>query len=306
MHLLLLNVFQRVWDFVLYSSSTKRPQTVSITAGDVFMFIFWVVLFYILILVLLKKVLRRTFRQLTSGNIDHVAIANTTALIIFIIAFLVLLSYHGIDLTALGIFGGLLGVGIGFGLQNITNNFISGIIIFLEKPIKRGDRIQMDDLEGNIKRISLRSTSVRTNDNFTIIVPNSYFLQNKIINWSHSELKVRLSVSIGIGYQEDLDMVRNLMLQIADEHTQVLKKPAPDVIFESVGASALNFTLRVWTEKFISTPKVLRSELYFAMYTRLRSNNIEMSYPQLDIWIRDKWVKDFFKKGDNPAEDPQK
>lgn len=297
MSFLLLNIFHRVWDFVLYSSRAKKTEVVTLTAGDVFMFILWVGVLYILILVLLKKLLRKTFRRLTSGNADYVAMSNMTTLVIFIIAFLILLSYHGMDLTALSVFGGLLGVGIGFGLQNITNNFISGIIIFLEKPIKRGDRVQVDDLEGNIKRISFRSTSVRTNDNFTIIVPNSYFLQNKIINWSHSERRVRLWLPIGIGYQEDLEKVRKIMLQIADEHPQVLKTPAPDVVFESVGASALNFTLRVWTEKFISNPKDLKSELYFSMYTRLRSEKVEMAYPQLDIWFRDKWMEDFFKKG---------
>lgn len=300
MRFLLMNIFRHVWDFVLYSSRTKKPEVVTVTAGDIFMFIFWVVLLYILIQVVLKKILRKTFRRVTSGNVDYVTMANITTLIIFIIAFLVLLSYHGIDLTAFSVFGGLLGVGIGFGLQNITNNFISGIIIFLEKPIKRGDRVQVDDLEGNIKRISFRSTAVRTNDNFTIIVPNSYFLQNKIINWSHSERKVRLWVPIGIGYQEDLDKVRNIMLQIAEEHPQVLKTPVPDVVFESVGSSALNFTLRVWTEKFISNPKDLKSDLYFSMYTRLRSENVEMAYPQLDIWFRDKWVEEFFKKRDIP------
>lgn len=300
MRFLLMNIFRHVWDFVLYSSRTKKPEVVTVTAGDIFMFIFWVVLLYILIQVVLKKILRKTFRRVTSGNVDYVTMANITTLIIFIIAFMVLLSYHGIDLTAFSVFGGLLGVGIGFGLQNITNNFISGIIIFLEKPIKRGDRVQVDDLEGNIKRISFRSTAVRTNDNFTIIVPNSYFLQNKIINWSHSERKVRLWVPIGIGYQEDLDKVRNIMLQIAEEHPQVLKTPVPDVVFESVGSSALNFTLRVWTEKFISNPKDLKSDLYFSMYTRLRSENVEMAYPQLDIWFRDKWVEEFFKKRDIP------
>lgn len=300
MHFMLLNIFHHVWDFVLYSSRAKKPEIVTITAGDVFLFIFWIILLYVLILIVLKKILRKTFRKLTSGNMDYVTMANVTTIVIFIIAFLVLLSYHGIDLTAFSVFGGLLGVGIGFGLQNITNNFISGIIIFLEKPIKRGDRIQVDDLEGNIKRISLRSTAVRTNDNFTIIVPNSYFLQNKIINWSHSERKVRLWIPIGIGYQEDLDKVRNIMLQIAGEHPQVLKTPAADVIFESVGASALNFTLRVWTEKFISNPKDLKSDLYFSMYTRLRSEKVEMAYPQLDIWFRDKWVEGFFKKGNTP------
>ena len=295
MYLQLLNIFQKVWDFILYSSSAKKPEVFAITMGDVLMFIFWVIILYFVILVLLKRVLRKTIRRLTSAQVDNITIANAISLTLFIISFLILLSFHGIDLTALSVFGGLLGVGIGFGLQNIANNFISGIIIFFEKPIKRGDRVQMDDLEGNIKRISFRSTAVRTNDNFTIIVPNSYFLQNKIINWSHSDSRVRLHLPIGIGYREDLDKVREIMLQAAKENKNVLKEPVSDVIFENVGASALNLTLRFWTEKYTSYPRDLKSELYFAVYTRLRDNDIEMAYPQLDIWFRDKWMEDYFK-----------
>ncbi|MEO6893719.1 MAG: mechanosensitive ion channel domain-containing protein, partial [Ginsengibacter sp.] len=226
MHLVLLNIFQKIWDFVLYSSRVKRPEVFTITTGDVLMFIIWVIILYFGILVLLKRIMRKAIRRLTSAQVDHVAITNTISVILFVTSFLVLLSFHGIDLTALSVFGGLLGVGIGFGLQNITNNFISGIIIFFEKPIKRGDRIQMDDLEGNIKRVSFRATEVHTNDNFTIIVPNSYFLQNKIINWSHSGNRVRLHLPIGIGYREDLDKVREVMLQAAKENKYVLDEPA--------------------------------------------------------------------------------
>ena len=223
------------------------------------------------------------------------AIANVICLVLFIISFLILISFHGIDLTALGVFGGLLGVGIGFGIQNIANNFISGIIIFFEKPIKRGDRIQIDGLEGNVKRVSFRATAIRTNDNFTIIVPNSYILQNKIINWSHSDSRVRLHLPIGIGYREDLNKVKEIMLQVANENSHVLKEPLSDVIFENIGASALNLTLRIWTEKYTSNPIDLKSELYFAVYTRLKDNDVEMAYPQLDIWFRDKWMEDYFK-----------
>lgn len=295
MQFLFFNFLQKLWNFVLYSSRAKRAEVFTITMGDILMFIIWVAILYFVILVLLKRVLRKTIRRFTSAQVDNMAIANVISLVLFIISFLILLSFHGIDLTALSVFGGLLAVGIGFGIQNIANNFISGIIIFFEKPIKRGDRIQIDDLEGNIKRVSFRSTAIRTNDNFIIIVPNSYILQNKIINWSHSDSRVRLHVPIGIGYREDLNKVREIMLQVAKENNHVLKEPVSDVIFENIGASALNLTLRIWTEKYTSNPIDLKSELYFAVYTRLKDNNIEMAYPQLDIWFRDKWMEDYFK-----------
>ena len=295
MHFLFLNFLQKVWDFVLYSSRIKKAEVFTITMGDILIFIIWVAILYFVILVLLKRILRKTIRRFTSAQVDNMAIANVISLVLFIISFLFLISFHGIDLTALGVFGGLLGVGIGFGIQNIANNFISGIIIFFEKPIKRGDRIQIDGLEGNIKRVSFRATAIRTNDNFTIIVPNSYILQNKIINWSHSDSRVRLHLPIGIGYREDLNKVREIMLQVANENSHVLKEPLSDVIFENIGASALNLTLRIWTEKYTSNPIDLKSELYFAVYTRLKDNDVEMAYPQLDIWFRDKWMEDYFK-----------
>ena len=295
MQLLFLNFLQKVWDFVLYSSRIKKVEVFTITMGDILIFIIWVAILYFVLLVLLKRILRKTIRRFTSGQVDNMAIANVISLVLFIISFLILLSFHGIDLTALGVFGGLLGVGIGFGIQNIANNFISGIIIFFEKPIKRGDRIQIDGLEGNVKRVSFRATAIRTNDNFTIIVPNSYILQNKIINWSHSDSRVRLHLPIGIGYREDLNKVKAIMLQVANENSHVLKEPLSDVIFENIGASALNLTLRIWTEKYTSNPIDLKSELYFAVYTRLKDNNVEMAYPQLDIWFRDKWMEDYFK-----------
>ncbi len=295
MQLLFLNFLQKVWDFVLYSSRIKKVEVFTITMGDILIFIIWVAILYFVLLVLLKRILRKTIRRFTSAQVDNMAIANVISLVLFIISFLILLSFHGIDLTALGVFGGLLGVGIGFGIQNIANNFISGIIIFFEKPIKRGDRIQIDGLEGNVKRVSFRATAIRTNDNFTIIVPNSYILQNKIINWSHSDSRVRLHLPIGIGYREDLNKVKAIMLQVANENSHVLKEPLSDVIFENIGASALNLTLRIWTEKYTSNPIDLKSELYFAVYTRLKDNNVEMAYPQLDIWFRDKWMEDYFK-----------
>ncbi|MEO7315372.1 MAG: mechanosensitive ion channel domain-containing protein, partial [Ginsengibacter sp.] len=293
MHFLFLNFLQKVWDFVLYSSRIKKAEVFTITMGDILIFIIWVAILYFVILVLLKRILRKTIRRFTSAQVDNMAIANVISLVLFIISFLILISFHGIDLTALGVFGGLLGVGIGFGIQNIANNFISGIIIFFEKPIKRGDRIQIDGLEGNIKRVSFRATAIRTNDNFTIIVPNSYILQNKIINWSHSDSRVRLHLPIGIGYREDLNKVKEIMLQVANENSHVLKEPLSDVIFENIGASALNLTLRIWTEKYTSNPIDLKSELYFAVYTRLKDNDVEMAYPQLDIWFRDKWMEDY-------------
>ncbi|UJP64694.1 mechanosensitive ion channel family protein [Mongoliitalea daihaiensis] len=196
-----------------------------------------------------------------------------------------ILQTNGIDLSAFGILAGALGVGIGFGLQNITNNFISGLIILFERPIKVGDRIEVGDISGDVSTISARSTTIITNDNISVIIPNSQFIDSQVINWSHNERKVRFNFPVGVSYKEDPSKVRAVLLEVAAAHASVLKNPAPDVLFEEFADSSLNFNLRVWTIDYINKPKVLKSELYYEIFTRFKAENIEIPFPQRDVHI---------------------
>jgi len=197
-----------------------------------------------------------------------------------------ILQTNGIDLSAFGILAGALGVGIGFGLQNITNNFISGLIILFEQPIKVGDRIEVGDVTGDVIKISARSTMIVTNDNITIIVPNSQFIDSQVINWSHNERKIRFNFPVGVSYKEDPEKVRSILLEVAKANKGVLNQPEPDVLFEDYGDNSINFNLRVWTTEYINRPKILKSQLYYEIFRRFGEVGIEIPFPQRDLHLR--------------------
>jgi len=202
-----------------------------------------------------------------------------------------ILQTNGIDLSAFGILAGALGVGIGFGLQNITNNFISGLIILFEQPIKIGDRIEVGDISGDVIKISARSTTVVTNDNISVIIPNSKFIDDQVINWSHNENKVRFNFPVGVSYKEDPEKVKAILLQVAKDNPNVLDTPQPDVLFDEFDDSSLNFYLRVWTSEYVNKPKVLKSQLYFEIFKRFSQEGVEIPFPQRDIHIKSGYEK---------------
>jgi len=194
-----------------------------------------------------------------------------------------ILQTNGLDLSAFGILAGAVGVGIGFGLQNITNNFISGLIILLEQPIKEGDRIEVGDVSGDVIKISARSTMIVTNDNISIIVPNSQFIDSQVINWSHNDRNIRFNFPVGVAYKEDPQKIRQILLDIAKNNSGILNLPEPDVLFDEFGDSSLNFNLRVWTSEYINRPKVLKSQLYYEIFRRFKEEGVEIPFPQRDL-----------------------
>jgi len=214
------------------------------------------------------------------------SMATIVRYVLIIIGLIIIFQTTGIDLSAIGLLIGALGVGIGFGLQNITNNFISGIIILFERPIKVGDRIELDDLAGNIIDISARATTIITNDNIVVIVPNSDFINNRVINWSHNNKEVRLNFPVGVSYNEDPEKIRKLLTEVANENHGVLSSPEPYIRFEGFGDSSLNFDVLVWTSEYIDRPKILRSELYYEIFAKFKENNIEIPFPQRDIHLK--------------------
>jgi small-conductance mechanosensitive channel len=214
------------------------------------------------------------------------SIATIVRYLLLIIGLIIIFQTSGIDLSALGILMGALGIGIGFGLQNITNNFISGIIILFERPIKVGDRIEVDDIAGNIVNISARATTIITNDNIAIVIPNSDFINSKVINWSLNDRSVRFNFPVGVSYKEDPAKIKALLLEVANANEGVLKTPAPDVLFDEFGDSSLNFILRVWTLTYSDKPKVLKSQLYYAVFEKFREHSIEIPFPQRDIHLK--------------------
>lgn len=214
------------------------------------------------------------------------AIVTIIRYLILLFGFLFIFKSAGFDLGAFSWLLGALGVGLGFGLQNITNNFISGIIILFERPIKVGDRIQVGDISGDVVAISMRSTRIITNDNISVIVPNSQFINGNVTNWSHNDRLVRFHYPIGVSYKENPEEVKKIVLSVAENHEGVLKSPAPALWFVEYGDNSLNFELVVWTSTYIQKPVVLKSELYYIIFKEFEKHNIEIPFPQRDIHIR--------------------
>ncbi|WP_017471206.1 mechanosensitive ion channel family protein [Amphibacillus jilinensis] len=209
--------------------------------------------------------------------------------IIMIIAVMMSISIVGISLGALTVFASVAGVGIGFGLQNVASNFISGIILLFERPIKIGDRVIVDDIIGDVEQINMRATVIRSVNNEHIIVPNSYFLEEHVINRSFQNPIMRLTVPIGVSYQANPEQVRDLLLRVAQEEVEenkaVLLEPEPFVNFVGFGDSSLDFELLIWVN---DSRELLRAKtnLNFKIHRLLTEHDIEIPFPQRDLHLR--------------------
>lgn len=204
--------------------------------------------------------------------------------LIIVIGIWIALDSVGINLNSLAAFGAVLGVGIGFGLQNITQNFISGLIILIERPIKKGDMVEVKGVKGKVLDIQARSTLVLTRDDVVIIVPNSQFISEQVVNDSFSGEKIRLSVEIGVAYGSNVELVQQTLTDVAYRNPKVIKKPHPKVLFTEFGDSSLNFELRIWVEDLWDRELVL-SDLRFEIDKAFRENDIVIPFPQRDLHI---------------------
>ena len=189
----------------------------------------------------------------------------------------------GIDLSAFVVVVGTFGLGIGLALQPLLTNFVGGLVLLVERPLKVDDRIEIGTLSGRVVHIGARATHIRTNDNIDVIVPNSQLASSQIVNWSHTERNVRIEVSVGVSYAADPIKVKELLLDIALADTGVLAEPAPDVLLERFDDSAMVLVLRVWTETFLDRPRALRSQLNFAIVAAMREHGYDMPVPQREV-----------------------
>ncbi len=232
--------------------------------------------------VIIQRILKRT--HLDPGL--QFAIQRIFGYLFVLLGIYVALQINGFDLSSLAVLAGALGVGLGFGLQNIVANFVSGIILLAERPLSIGDRIEVSGVAGQVRQINLRSTMVVTNDNISIIVPNSDLVTGTLTNWSHGDPKVRIRIPIGVAYGTDPQKVKQVLLAVAAANENVLPTPPPSVYFESFGDSSLNFELGVWTREMVHSPGLFRSDLNFAIEKAFRENEIEIPFPQRVVHLR--------------------
>ncbi len=202
-----------------------------------------------------------------------------------VIAFMTGVSMLGFNLSNLAIIAGALSVGIGFGLQSIVNNFVSGLILLFERPIKVGDWIVVASGEGIVKQISVRSTEIETFDRSSIIVPNSELISGTVTNWTHKSKIGRFIVDVGVAYDSDPEMVEKLLKEVAHENPDILSYPAPFVYFKGFGDSSMNFDLRAFVRD-IGSSLGIRSAVRKTIWKKFRENGIEIPFPQRDLNIR--------------------
>jgi small-conductance mechanosensitive channel len=208
----------------------------------------------------------------------------------------------GLDLQKFTIIAGALGVGIGFGLQNIVNNFVSGLILLFERPVKVGDTINIDDQWGTITRIGMRSTVFETLDRSEIIVPNSDLISQKVTNWTFTSNISRIVLTVGVAYGSSLDKVLEILMRVAKEHPDILNDPEASAIFTGFGESSIDFELRVWIADIGKRLKV-KSEMGQAVDRYFREEGITIPFPQRDLHLRsiESNLQEILKK---PAQKP--
>jgi small-conductance mechanosensitive channel len=216
-----------------------------------------------------------------------------------IIALLLGIGAAGLDLSNVAIVAGALSVGIGFGLREVVNNFVSGLLLLIERPIKVGDWIVTAGHEGMVKRISVRATEIETFDRASVILPNSELITQPVTNWTHKNRVARIIIKVGVAYGSDTQLVHDLLMQCAHEHRDVLETPAAYVLFKNFGDSALEFELRVYardTDYFLT----VSSDLHFAIDRAFRANGVTIPFPQRDLHVVN-WPKDAAPPGAGPA-----
>lgn len=279
----LSDFLNEIWTFM--STGIFNVKGTEITLGSIIIFSFLIFFFIAASKILSRLLYSRVLKNVKMDESVRYTLQRITHYTILILGVLFSFQFIGIDLSGLTVIFGLLSVGIGFGLQNLTSNFISGIMLLFERPISVGDRIIVGELEGDVKEINMRSTTINSIDNVSIIVPNSDFISGNVINYSHGDTRIRITVDVGVSYNSDLDLVLKVIKEVAVNHKKVIQSPEPIVLFRDFGDSAWEMRLRCW----IFNPKeqyVIASELRCEIVRQFRKNNIEIPFPQRDLHVR--------------------
>jgi small-conductance mechanosensitive channel len=244
------------------------------------------------VVVLLARAIRRALSERILPRLHlepglAYAVSNMVFYVFASVGTLIVIQSTGINLTSLTVLLGALGVGAGFGLQEVASNFVSGVIILLERPIEVGDRIQVGELDGRVTKINMRATEVLTNDSVAVIVPNKNFITMQVVNWSRGGDTIRVHAPIGVAYGSNPEQVRAALIEAALSVPAVLRNPPPVVRLVGYGDSSVNFEVLAWTRELLQQRLELISELNFAIEAALRRRGIEIPFPQRDLHVRD-------------------
>jgi len=275
--------------------NTLDSEALSFSVGDVRLSAYLLVkaLFVILVLFWLSSITLGFIEKKVVG-IQSISSSNRALILkaiqFIVYFFLILFSFKliGVDLTAFAVVGGAIGIGIGFGLQKITSNYISGVILLIEKTIEDGDLIELDDgTYGFIRHNGARYTLVETFNGKEIMVPNEDFITNKVVNWTYSNKRGRVDIPIGVSYKSDIKKARQLILEAATEHPRCLSEPAPECYLREYGDSSVNFLLLFWVDDVIEGRYKPQSEVMFSIWDKFKEHDISIPFPQRDLHIID-------------------
>ena len=257
----------------------------SVTVATIVLNIVLVVLFVIVVSRIKYWLLSSLTRKSTASHTNWRAAITLAYYALLGLGLVAIVQSSGLDLSIFTVLTGAVGIGVGFGMQTIFSNFVSGIIILLEKPLRIGDRIEVGDVSGNVQNISVRATTIITNDNVSIIVPNSDFISKQVTNWTSSGHRVRISVTVGVPYDTDPDLIEKLLLEVAANEPGVLKTPEPKVRLSEFAENSLRFSLLVWTHEFADRMGALKSILNFGILRIFREHKIDLPYPHREVRI---------------------
>ncbi len=283
-------IIQKIIDVLNYPFINTNQFKVSI----------WNLLLFLLIITiafLVSRYLRRFLQNRVlprlplDAGIQYTLLRIVHYLIITFGALFAMKTGFSVDLTGVAVILGFLSVGIGFGLQYIAADIVSGFILLFERPVRVGDRLKLDDgVEGRVENISIRSTIIVTNENLAVIVPNSALIQNKLINYSYGSQNVRLNVPVGVAYGSDLETVSKALLEAAQSVEEVLESPPPKVHFSGFGDSSLDFQIRIWINEPHKHPQIA-SRVNFEIDRCFRKYDIQIPFPQRDLHLRSGFIQ---------------
>jgi len=258
---------------------------IEVSTGDLLAFILTIVVAFALSRLIRFFLEEEAFPRMQLRRGVGNAVATLLHYIVLLLGFILALSAAGMDFTRVALFAGAFSVGIGFGLQSVVNNFVSGLILLFERPIQIGDMVEVGTLRGEVRRIGARSSTVRTFDGAEVIVPNANLISEPVVNWTLSDRRRRLDLSVGVAYGTDPEAVLELLQGVAEANSAVLETPKAEALFLEFGDSSLNFRLRVWIPRF-EEGFTIRSQLTVAINAALRDAGIQIPFPQRDLHLR--------------------
>jgi small-conductance mechanosensitive channel len=277
----MLDDLKSFWNFTLATS----PNGQSVTVGEVLLVVLLIVAGYYGSRLVVYLLGRRMSKAEVRPDVVHI-VKRVIFIVSLIVIALTALSLLGIPLTAFAFATGAIAIGVGFGAQNIINNFISGWILMAERPIRINDFIEIDNTQGLVEAVGTRSTRIRRTDGVHLLVPNSQLLERTVVNWTLVDREIRTTVRVGVEYGSPVRLVADLILQAVTEHQLIKKAPAPSVVFEDFGDNALVFDTYFWSD--VGGEKNLRdirSDIRFRITELFAEHNIVVAFPQRDVHL---------------------